>query len=185
MVLSLTTESYPPWLAATPSSHVKIAWQSNGTLPMPRNAGPVTPAPSLQVNQRQAELNLVLRWVPDGKLAENRRRRMVWRAYAELLGNERETANGLILEALDGQRPYFGQCTLSIQFFFKRHGKGPDYENLVAREKVVVDALVHIGIIPDDSWEVVVDRHTLRPVMGASETDATVILVERTLGGTP
>ena len=123
-----------------------------------------------------ATVSLMLPYVPSGKLAENRRRGMHWGEYAELLAGERDMAYGLILEALEGKRPRLERCTLSIQFTFKRKGVGPDYENLAAREKPLVDSLVHAGVLVNDSWDVVVERRTLKPLMGG--VDATLIVAE-------
>ena len=134
----------------------------------------------MPLSETSRTLTLALPYVPSGKLAENARRRLNWGAYAALLAGEREVAYGLILEALGGKRPHFERCTLSIQFTFKRKGQGPDYENLVARQKPLVDVLVQVGVLAGDSWDVVRERQTPCPLTGG--IDATIVVVRRVLG---
>ena len=114
-------------------------------------------------------LDITLRWHPSGQLAENQRRGLEWHAYSRLLSRERDVAYGLLLEALQEKRPHFKCCTLRTMWSFKRKGRAPDFENLVAREKPLVDCLVSIGVITDDNWENIFGREMLPPLMGQEE----------------
>jgi Holliday junction resolvase RusA-like endonuclease len=127
--------------------------------------------------ERRGVVKLVFPYVPSGKLAENQRRRMHWGSYATLLAEERDKAYGYILESLDGERPHYEKVRLTTQFFFKKKGKAPDFENIVARMKVVVDVVVALGILDDDNWEVIVEHSVLAPQTG-QEADRLIITIE-------
>lgn len=126
-------------------------------------------------------MNLTLPYIPDGRLAENRRRGLHWGSYASLLARERERAWVYLLEALGPERPHFERVTLMVQFQFGSHygGRLPDHESVMARCKPLLDMVVRAGILSDDGPRVIVSYTILASVRG--KQDETRLLLEEQL----
>jgi hypothetical protein len=77
----------------------------------------------------------------------NRALRMHWRARKR----EQAAWDALVLQALNGSRPKMERARVEITRFYAKHPLDPD--GLTGSAKMPIDALVHAGIIPDDSPE--------------------------------
>src|SRR5690606_8538078 len=77
----------------------------------------------------------------------NRMLRMHWRVRQK----EQKAWDALVKEALNGSRPKLEKARITITRFYAWHPMDPD--GATASQKPVIDALVHAGIIPDDSPE--------------------------------
>ena len=130
----------------------------------------------------QQRITLDLPYLPSGKLAENRRRGLHYRAYAELLEQERNLAFGHLARAIQStkKQPHpMERVALEFHWYFKRQGPMPDWENLFARTKPLVDTLVSkLKLFPDDSPKYIVTSpiHTLE--MGCREDMLIVVINE-------
>jgi hypothetical protein len=77
----------------------------------------------------------------------NRALRMHWSARKR----EQAAWDALVLQALSGSRPKMERARVEITRFYAKHAL--DKDGAYGAQKPVIDALVHAGIIPDDSPE--------------------------------
>ena len=125
---------------------------------------------------------LDLTYLPDGKLAENRRRGIHWSVYAGLLETERNKAFGELARAIQSTKKTpkpMERVAIEFHWSFKRKGPMPDWENLFARTKPLIDILVSkFKLFPDDSPKYIVTSpiHTLE--MGCDYDGLRVVINE-------
>ena len=117
-------------------------------------------------------LVLHLAWAPSGRLAENRRRRLHWSQYASVMAQERADACKAVLEALGRDRPQLPYAYVTLRYHFT-DSRRRDVDGLVQRSKVLLDALVSTGILPDDGPEHL--RGLYIPAATTGESDGVVV----------
>jgi len=95
------------------------------------------------------EVTITMQGVPPVSLRKNKGDRSHWRYRQRDTKNMRQNSYYLILEALDGTRPYYERFTVHITQFWC--GRALDAEALASGTGPMLDAFIDTGVIEDDS----------------------------------
>lgn len=91
---------------------------------------------------------------------------------------ERDAWAILLREAVGSTVPKFDRCSITVTRYYARNPM--DWDNLTSTMKLPMDAMKHVGIIPDDSPEYVTDLTVKQEKVATMRERRTEIKLEAT-----